>query len=228
MADPEPPQPALGGATEVLLLRHAATSWNDQQRRLGWADHPLTAAGRAAAQAWGRESRLQFAAVVASDLRRARETANVIAAGGGLDRPVELAGLREQDQGVWTGMTKAEIKARWPERFHERPRRPVGGEAPEVVLARVLATLAEVAKAHPGRRVLAITHSQVIRILERALGAPASPVPHLAGRWVTVIAPTDRGGDPSPPAIHPGAPTAGRRPVSTDRPGLGPIAVSGR
>ncbi len=227
MAAAEPPPPARGGATQVLLLRHAATSWNDQQRRLGWADHPLTAEGCAAAEAWGRESQLQFEAVVASDLRRARETANVIAAGGGLDRPVELAGLREQDQGAWTGLTKPEIKARWPERFHERPRQPVGGEALEVVLARVLAALAEVAKAHAGRRVLAITHSQVIRTLERALGAQAPPVPHLEGRWVTVTAPPSCGVDPSPPATHAGGLTAGR-PESTERPDVGPITVGGR
>jgi len=211
MAPAEPPQPARGGAAEVLLLRHAAASWNDQQRRLGWADHPLTAAGSAAAKAWGRNCRVGFSAVVASDLRRAQETAVLIAAGTGLRLPTRLSGLREQNQGDWTGLTKPEIKARWPERFYERPRRPVGGEAPEEVLARVLA----------------VTHSQVIRILERALGAEATPVPHLEGRWVTVTAPTDPSGGPFVPATHLAGLTAGR-PVSTERPDVGPIAVGGR
>lgn len=197
------------GGLDVLLLRHAPTSWNDQQRRQGWTDEPLTDDGRQAAQAWAAGSCVAFAAVLASDLRRARETATLVAAGLGLGAVQALPGLREQDQGAWTGLTKEQIKRRWPDRLRERPRRPVDGEPPEVVLDRVLATLGWLAAAQPGCRVLAITHSEVIRILERALKVAAPPVPHLEGRWLRLAS---RGGDtePSLGSVRAGNFTAGR------------------
>jgi broad specificity phosphatase PhoE len=199
-------------ATDVLLLRHAPTDWNDHGRRLGWADQPLTAEGRRAAEAWTGGSGVEFAAVVASDLKRARETAQIIADGLGLSPVVELVGLREQDQGAWTGLTKDQIKRQWPDRLRERPRRPVRGESPEVVLERVLVTLDRVAGAHEGRRVLAITHGGVIHALERAIGADAPGVPHLEGRWLHVVAPHRPRGGSAAGSVHAGELTVGRRP----------------
>lgn len=174
------------GVTAVLLLRHAATHWNEQQRRLGWVDHPLAPAGRRAAREWAGLVHPRPEVVFCSDLRRARETAWAIAEVLELHRVDELSGLREQDQGDWTGLTKQQIRARWPGRARERPPRPVRGEAPQAVLGRALLALRAIGAAHPGRRVLAITHSQVIRVLEHAISAPAPPVPYLQGRWVTV------------------------------------------
>lgn len=198
------------GCTEVLLLRHAPTSWNDQHRRQGWADQPLTPEGRRAARTWARRPDAEFAAVVGSDLQRARETAQIIAAELGLGDVVELGGLREQDQGAWTGLTKDQIKRRWPDQLRERPRRPTGGEPPEVMLTRVLAALRRVAAAHEGRRVLAITHSDAIRALEHTLGADSPPVPHLEGRWLRVAAPGPDG-EPDIGSVRAGELTAGRR-----------------
>jgi uncharacterized phosphatase len=204
------------GAAEALLLRHAPTSWNDRRRRQGWDDQPLTAAGRSAARTWARGPDLEFAAVVASDLQRARETAEIIAAELGLGDVVTLAGLREQDQGAWTGLTKEQIKRRWPDRLRERPRRPVGGEPPEVLLRRVLATLASIAAAHERSCVLAITHSDVIRTLERAIGVEAPPVPHLEGRWFRLLSPVERECAPSARSVLAGELTAQRREIARE------------
>lgn len=197
-------------SADVLLLRHAPTSWNDHGRRQGWADRPLTADGRLLARSWTGDGENQFAAVVASDLRRARETAQIIAAELRLGDVVEFVGLREQDQGAWTGLTNEQVKRRWPERFRERPRRPVDGEPPEVVLERVLATLGCVAAAHEGGCVLVITHSEVIRTLEQAIGADAPPVPYLEGRWLRVAMSHVGGGEPGIGSVLPGALTVGR------------------
>ncbi|MHB8693347.1 MAG: histidine phosphatase family protein [Solirubrobacteraceae bacterium] len=168
---------------EILLLRHAATSWNDQHRRQGWSDQPLTPAGRAAAAEWARRAPPDLTIICSSDLQRARDTARIIADELGVTTVGELRALREQDQGAWTGLTKAQIKRTWPERLRERPRRPVGGETSEAVLARVLPALRALAVQYAGVRVLAITHSGVIRGLERAAAVHAPPVPHLEGRW---------------------------------------------
>ena len=179
---------ASHAVTELVLLRHAPTDWNDRRRRQGWSDQPLTRAGRALVRAWARRTEIPVAALFSSDLRRAAESARIIAGEWGHDDPTQLFALREQDQGQWTGLTREQIKARWPERFRERPRRPVEGESGEVLLSRVFAAVGTIAAAHPGSRVLAVTHSGVIRGLESHLGADAPPVPYLAGRHLHVAA----------------------------------------
>jgi probable phosphoglycerate mutase len=156
---------------------------------------------------------------MSSDLQRARETAQIIAAALSLRDVEAMPGLREQHQGVWTGLTKEQIKRTWPERLRERPRRPVGGESAEAVLTRVLATLGQIAATHRGECVLIVTHSGVIQALERAAGVEAPPVPHLGGRWFSVLAPGDPNSLASASSLLPGELTAGRRGVS-----VGPAA----
>lgn len=190
---PARPQPRLA---EVLLLRHAQTSWNDLHRRQGWSDQPLTDAGRRAAREWAAGAPSGFVAVCFSDLQRARDTAAIIAARLGVADRRKMNGLREQDQGAWTGLTKQQIKQRWPERLRERPRKPVGGESPEALLERVRAALASIAVAYRGARVLAITHSDVIRTLEYAMSLAAPPVPQLEGRWLRVQPPAQAAHEP--------------------------------
>jgi broad specificity phosphatase PhoE len=149
--------------------------------------------------------------VVSSDLQRAHETAQIIASSLALDDVEVMPGLREQDQGAWTGLTKEEIKRRWPERLRERPRRPVDGESGESVLARVLEAMGQIACARQGRRVLIVTHSGVIRTLERAVGADVPPVPHLEGRWFQLLSPADKDASPAGSSVLAGELTAGRR-----------------
>jgi broad specificity phosphatase PhoE len=198
------------------MLRHAPTSWNDLGRRQGRADHPLTPDGRRAAQTWAGRQDVEFAAVVASDLQRAHETAHIIAVALGLGDVVGLVGLREQDQGAWTGLTKEQIRRRWPDLMRERPRRPVDGEAPEDVLVRVLASLGGIAAAYEGRCVLAISHSEVIRTLEHAIGVDAPPVPQLEGRWLRVAATHGPDRDHGVGSVRAGELTAGRRRLRGD------------
>jgi broad specificity phosphatase PhoE len=83
--------------TTILLARHGETDWNRDGRFQGWADPPLNETGRAQARALAEQLRgTPFDAVYASDLRRAHETAEIVAAPHGV--PV-LAdeGLREID-----------------------------------------------------------------------------------------------------------------------------------
>jgi uncharacterized phosphatase len=198
-------------SVDVLLLRHAPTGWNDERRRQGWADQPLTDAAQRAARAWADRAPATFSRVVSSDLQRARETAQIIAASLALDDVEAMPGLREQHQGAWTGLTKEQIKRRWPERLWERPRRPVDGESGEAVLRRVLVALGQIATVHEGRCVLIVTHNGVIHTLERAAGVDAPPVPHLEGRWFRVLSPTDMNSSLSVDSLLAGELTAGRR-----------------
>ena len=103
--------------TTLLLARHGETDWNREQRFQGHADPPLNQTGRAQAVdlavALAGEP---LAAVYSSPLRRALETAEIVAAAHGQE-PVTVDALLEVDVGSWQGLTRAEIEERYPDQF---------------------------------------------------------------------------------------------------------------
>jgi len=73
-------------ADEIILVRHGATEWSQDGRHTGRTDVPLTAAGRAQAEALrprvvGRD----YALVLVSPLQRARETCRLVGLGADAD-----------------------------------------------------------------------------------------------------------------------------------------------
>jgi len=67
--------------TTILLARHGETDWNREGRFQGHADPPRNATGRAQAARLAVElADVELAAVYSSPLRRALETAEVVAA----------------------------------------------------------------------------------------------------------------------------------------------------
>jgi alpha-ribazole phosphatase len=94
----------------LTLLRHGATAWNEAGRYQGWGDRPLSDRGRAdAARLRPRLAGERFDRVVASDLRRAVETAELALPGAAIERDERL---REMDFGAWDGLTWDECTAR--------------------------------------------------------------------------------------------------------------------
>ena len=66
--------------TELIVIRHGETDWNRQHRFQGQIDVPLNTAGLAQAERLAQRLAYEaFDAVVASDLRRARVTAEMAA-----------------------------------------------------------------------------------------------------------------------------------------------------
>ncbi len=111
-------------AKRLVLLRHGRTASNAEGRFQGHLDVPLDDVGLAQAEAAGRALAAELAEkvaagavrVVASDLSRARRTAEIVAGHLGLPVTVDPA-LRERDGGSWQGLTREEIKARHGEEF---------------------------------------------------------------------------------------------------------------
>ena len=163
--------------TTILLVRHGETDWNRQRRFQGHADVPLNASGRAQVRALAEQlPREQFAALYTSTLRRAAESAEILGAALGVDVHPRAA-LREVDVGSWSGLTVAEIEARYPQGFARwRDWRREGwedGEAYADFSRRVVGALHEIAGDHPGQHVLAVTHGGPIRAaLAAALAIP--------------------------------------------------------
>lgn len=164
---------ALREPTRILAIRHGETAWNVESRIQGQLDIPLNDKGRwqaeRLAQAVSEES---LAAVYASDLWRAYDTARWVAAGAGLD-VITDEGLRERGFGEFEGMTFAEIEQRWPEasmRWRKRDPEfgPPGGEVLRDFYARCVATAERLAARHPGQAIALVAHGGVLDCLYRA------------------------------------------------------------
>lgn len=161
--------------TTILLARHGETDWNLEGRFQGHADPPLNETGRAQARELAERLRgIEVDVVYSSDLRRALETAEIVAARKELRVTVD-PGLREIDVGSWSGLTRAQIE----ERF--RPGEHHDGETREEHLARILEAVERIARAHPGERVLIVSHGGSLRALRRhAIGEEVRPIEHCA------------------------------------------------
>ncbi len=98
----------------LVLLRHAQSTWNLEKRYTGWADVPLTPAGRAEAHRAGlqlRDHGLRFDRAYTSVLQRTRETLDIVCAAlGQTDLPVDRSWrLNERHLGTLQGMDKAAV-----------------------------------------------------------------------------------------------------------------------
>jgi phosphoserine phosphatase len=152
--------------TTILLARHGETDWNREGRFQGHADPPLNATGRAQAAELAAELKaVGLAAVYSSPLRRALETAQAVAGEHGLE-PVAVDALREVDVGSWQGLTRVDIETQFAEQFARWLDYEQGwedGESYEKMGRRAVAALLELAVAHEGDRILAVTHGGPIR-----------------------------------------------------------------
>ena len=162
--------------TTLLLARHGETDWNREGRWQGWADPALNETGRAQARQLAEQLRsMPFDAVYSSDLRRASETAEIVAAGKNL--PVVLdERLREIHVGSWQGRTHEELAgAAWD------------GETYEEHRLRVVAALLEIARAHRHQCVLVVAHGGTLRRVQEAAVGEAQPVFENCGVWAVAV-----------------------------------------
>lgn len=164
--------------TRLLVVRHGETDWNRQQRFQGQIDVPLNATGLAQARRLAERLAADPAErLFCSDLLRTRQTAEPLAQAWGL-QPEAHAGLREQGFGVLEGLDVPTIQAQhaglWAQWLEHRGDFALpGGESLQRFHARVMATLQELAEAHPGRSLALVTHGGVLDMLWRsARGEP--------------------------------------------------------
>ncbi|WP_343722425.1 histidine phosphatase family protein [Herbaspirillum seropedicae] len=105
--------------TEILLIRHGETDWNVDKRLQGHIDIGLNAAGQRQVLALGEALAAEgIDAVFASDLQRARDTAQAVAGAAGLTVQID-AGLRERCYGAFEGLRHSEIEARYPDAYRQ-------------------------------------------------------------------------------------------------------------
>jgi probable phosphoglycerate mutase len=163
----------LDSVTTILAIRHGETAWNKESRIQGQLDIPLNATGLAQARrlaaALEGES---IDAIYASDLARAWQTAEAIAALKNISIRAE-PGLRERSFGIFQGRTWSEIEQQWPaESLRWRRRDPEfaaeGGESLQDFYGRAVGCVERLAAAHPGQTVVLVAHGGVMDCLHRA------------------------------------------------------------
>jgi len=100
----------------IILVRHGKTDWNQELRiQGGSSDTPLNEEGRYQAEKLAlRLSRCNIQAIYSSPLKRAFETAQMIAKHHNIEVVVEKS-LREIEAGDMEGLTSAELGVRFSE-----------------------------------------------------------------------------------------------------------------
>ena len=114
----------------VILVRSGETDWNAAHRWQGWVEVPLNQTGILQAERLAQFIRnIGAQAVYASDLRRAQQTASIIADVLELDVKQDKR-FRERDMGKWQGLTRTEMRNWYPSQFKELMANPPGYQIP--------------------------------------------------------------------------------------------------
>jgi glucosyl-3-phosphoglycerate phosphatase len=173
----------------LVLLRHGQTNYNVEGRMQGHLDVLLTDAGHAQAAAVAPGiAALGPDRLISSDLRRAVDTAGVVAAAAGLDVKVDPR-LRETHLGEWQGQTLAAVEREWPGAIGEWRSNPAwappGGESRIEVVRRsrpVIDELDEEYADNPKGIVVVVAHGGMIAgLVCGLLGLPTSTWPSIGG-----------------------------------------------
>ncbi len=162
---------------EILLIRHGETAWNRVRRMQGHIDIPLNEEGHRQARALGAAlSSERPVAVYASDLQRARHTAQPVATIHGLPLNLDPA-LRERCYGAFEGLLYEEIGARHPEGFAQWQARDLHARFPaserkaetlQEFHQRSVEAVTRIAQRHAGGKLVIVTHGGVLDCLYRA------------------------------------------------------------
>ena len=163
--------------SNLVLVRHGQSEWNEKNLFTGWRDPELTQKGAQEARNAGRELLGQeyvFDVMYTSALRRAQETGRIILEEMGLTDIVTVRDqrLNERDYGDLSGLNKDDARERWGEdqvhvwrRSYDTP--PPGGESLKDTANRVLPYFEEVILPNlvAGENILVAAHGKSLRAL---------------------------------------------------------------
>ncbi len=163
---------------KLLLARHGETEWNRAGRIQGLSNQQLNAVGRRQAEELAlRLKEAPLAAVYSSPLRRALETAELIAEHHKLP-VITLDGLKEMDAGELDGLTYQETRERYPDFMATWTTNAMsavmpGGESILQLQERAWQATSWLLTHHPNETVVAVSHNfTILSIISWALGLP--------------------------------------------------------
>jgi broad specificity phosphatase PhoE len=156
--------------TTLYLVRHAEVEMRYQGVFGGVIDMNLSPLGERQAVALADYLRRHtFDAIFSSPMKRVQQTLAPVRSGHRAS-PVVLPRLHEVDFGAWTGLTFAEVKARFGRDAHEWLHQLDAGGIPNAettrgLQARIQGCLEEILAGNRGRTVAVFCHGGVIRML---------------------------------------------------------------
>ena len=158
----------------LILVRHALTDWNLEERCHGITDVPLGDHGIKMAQALVQSlAHINLDAVYCSDLQRAIMTMEIVLAGR-TPPIIADARLRERNFGKMEGNTHTRGLELWPDEVSEwlqdHTYTMEGGETFEAFNQRVELCTDEIISANDGKTILIVAHGGSLRSLLRHLG----------------------------------------------------------
>jgi 2,3-bisphosphoglycerate-dependent phosphoglycerate mutase len=180
--------------TRICFIRHGETDWNVAHRIQGQTDVPLNETGRSQALAMAfNAARHEFSAVYSSDLRRALDTAKMVAERRGLEVST-MPQLRERHFGIFQGLTAAEGLQLNPAAHACYLARDVNydfdtGESMLRFAERVKEAVDSLTRQHPKQTIVVVSHAGVLEIVYRkATGRPLQTprdfaIPNCALNW---------------------------------------------
>jgi len=153
----------------IYFVRHGETEWNNSNRWQGRSDIPLSEKGRKQAEITGtflKEHVPSVAAIYSSDLKRAKETAEIIAVSYA-ETPVANPVLREADVGLWNGLEISEALKCYGnliEKWRKDPWANIPGTEPlGEVQRRAAGFIRYLSGNFQGKHVIVVSHALLIR-----------------------------------------------------------------
>jgi len=154
----------------LFLLRHGRTQWNKEGIFRGRADIPLDEIGKKEAELLGRRLKdVPLKAIYSSPLKRAQETASIIASF--TKSPVFIREeLIDISFGSWEGLSVEEVKFRFPDLYEKWLNAPhelsfPQGESLKVVEERTFNFIEELKSNHQKDTIALVTHRVVLKVL---------------------------------------------------------------
>ena len=178
----------------LVLWRHGETDYNASGRMQGQLDSVLTDVGRNQARfAVPALARFSPDVVVASDLKRATDTATIFTEASGVPLRFDKR-LRETNLGLWQGMTGAQVDEQWPGARQlwqtDSTWTPPGGEARVEVAARAYEVVADLDETAEDTAVLCAHGGLITALTGHLLELPVSIWAKLGGigncHWVVL------------------------------------------
>ncbi len=172
--------------TFIYFVRHGETVLTPTRKFSGTGalDPELMQEGLDQAELVAEEAvKLGAEVLIASPLKRTRQTAEAIARTTGLEIIFDEAWF-ELSFGSWDGKSIEEVKEEEPDAYqawlNSTAYAPGGGESWDQATVRIEEALEKLVAEYPGKKIIVVTHNGVIKTAVRlAIGAPAEAVFHV-------------------------------------------------
>ncbi len=162
------------GAVEMTLVRHGETDWNKNRKPQGGdVDTSINETGRKQAEELAEQLKgKKFDVIISSTLKRATETADILADRLHILQRENWPEVRERMIGDWSGKDMEQIFTENPPAspsikscflHHETP---PNGESLSAFLFRVSNAIEKLVQEHAGKRVLLVTHGGTSRAFQ--------------------------------------------------------------